>query len=159
MNPSTHLIIVADLGQLKAYRVDTVTGTDPHETMQVSHANRTGTEKTATNLELFRDIDYVGAHTRTSESMSDKSGRFGSDSGEAHNSSLEKERQGLRQIASDIGSIVTEAGAQTWHLAFPKAHNNTLVEMLTPDIRNKMVQCLAADLTKVDKSELIGHFA
>jgi len=164
MNLNGHIIIVADLGEFKAYRVNVVSGSDPHETMQVAHVNKTGGEKTAVNLELLRDVDYIASHTRTSEAMSDQQGQFGADSGEArstgeaHNSALEEERRGLEKVAQDISAVLAETGAPVWHLAFPKAHNAELLEMLGAEAKNSLKKCVAADLTKVAKGELLSHF-
>lgn len=153
-----NIIIVADLGQLKAYRVTAVTGIDRQETMQVSHANRKGTEKRTLNLELLSDIDYIAAHTRASEELSDKSGQFGASSGEPHNLKLEQARRGLKQIAEDIGTLLAKESPKAWHLAFPKETNRQLRELLENGVKASLGTNVASDLTKVRKEKLLSHF-
>lgn len=158
MNFDGHIIVVADLGQLKAYRISNVTGVDRHESMQVSHAQKRGTVKESTVLELILDIDYVAAHGRISEQMSDKNGRMGSSTGESHNAKVEKESSGLKQISDDIASIIKKESPAQWHLAFPKATNNKLNDKLDPQIKKTLKKNIAADLTKIDKNRLLSHF-
>ena len=155
MNFNGSIIVVADLGQLKAYRVVTTTGIDPQESMQVSHVNRTGTEKKSTNLELILDTDYLEAHKRISEDMSDKTGRFGASTGESHNMLLEKERRGLKQIADDINTLIAKEAPGKWCLAFPRETNPQLSKLLDTQ---KLVKNIPSNLTKINKSKLLSHF-
>ena len=152
------VIIVAALGELKAYRLIETTGIDPHETMQVSHVNRMEGEKSAMNLELLCDIEYVEPHTHISDEMSDKPGRFDVSTGEPHNMKLEKERRGVKQIAEDINDLIAKEAPEAWYLAFPKDTNHQLSDMLDAPAKQKLAKNLAADLTKVHKEELLSHF-
>jgi len=158
MNFNQSIIIVADLGQLKAYRVVTTTGIDPQESMQVSHVNRSGNEKKSTNLELIFDADYLEAHTRVSEDMSDKTGRFKASTGEPHNMLLEKERRGLKQIADDINTLIAKEAPSKWCLAFPKETNPQLKKLLDVQLAQKLVKNIPSNLTKINKSKLLSHF-
>jgi hypothetical protein len=36
--------------------------------------------------------------------------------------------------------------------------NGQIVEKLTPEVKIKLDKNIAADLTKIDKSEVLGHF-
>ncbi|MCW8894406.1 MAG: host attachment protein [Sulfurimonas sp.] len=158
MNFNGHIIVVGDLGQLKAYRISNIKRVDRHESMQVSHAQHRGTEKESTVAELIFDIDYIAAHSRISEQMSDKAGRLGNSSGESHNAEIEKKNSILKQISNDIASIIKKESPPQWHLAFPKADNNKLNEKLDSQIKKILKKNIPADLTKIDKSKLLSHF-
>jgi hypothetical protein len=158
MNTEGTLFIVADLGHMKAYRRVVKSGVDPHETMQVSHVNKSADSKTSVLLEELLNVDYVDARTRISEEMSDKPGRFDVSTGEPHNMLLEKDRRGLKQIADDICKLVADHAPNSWHLAFPKETNRQLVEMLDANTAKKLDKNLQRDLTKVDKNDLLSHF-
>lgn len=165
MNYDGHIVVVGDLGQLKAYRVSRVTGVDRLESMQVSHAQNRGTVKESTVLEPIFDIDYLEAHGRISEKMSDKTGRKGnptgrkgSSTGEPHNTELAKEGDILKQISDDIAAIIEKESPSMWHLAFPKALNNKLNEKLNQQVKKSLKKNVAADLTKIDKNKLLSHF-
>jgi hypothetical protein len=158
MNLEGSIIIVADLGELKAYRVARTTGIDPHETMQVSHVNRMEGEKSALNLEMLCDIEYVDPHTHISDEMSDKPGRFDVSTGDPHNMKLEKERRGLKQIADDINALIAKEAPASWCLAFPKETNHQLSGMLDAPVQQKLAKNLSADLTKVHSDQLLSHF-
>lgn len=158
MNYDGHIVVVGDLGQLKAYRVSKITGVDRLESMQVSHAQNRGTVKESTVLEPLLDIDYLEAHGRISEQMSDKTGRKGNSTGEPHNSELAKEGSILKQISDDIAAIIEKESPSMWHLAFPKALNNKLNEKLNPQVKKSLKKNVAADLTKINKNKLLSHF-
>jgi len=153
------IIIVADLGRLKAYRVVVSEGIDPHETMQVSHVNPMNTKKTAMRLELIDDREYVDAHHRVSEEMSDKPGRFDVSTGEAHHMLLEKDRRGLEAIAEDINALIAREAPESWCLAFPKETNGQLAEMLDAKAAESLECNLAKDLAQTPTEELLSHFA
>jgi hypothetical protein len=158
MNYDGHIIVVGDLGQLKAYRISCITGIDKHESMQVSHTQHRGTLKESTAIELIFDIDYIAAHGKISEQISDKIGKLGNSTGESHNAKVEKEKSNLKQISIDIASIIEKESPPLWHLAFPKATNNKLKEKLNPKIKKTLKKNISADLTKIDKNKLLSHF-
>ena len=158
MHTNGTVIIVADLGRLKAYRIVVTEGTDPHETMQVSHVNPVRTEKRAVHLELINEREYVDAHHRVSEEMSDKPGRFDVSTGEAHHMLLEKDRRGLETIAGDINALISREAPETWYLAFPKETNGQLTGMLDTQVVKSLAGNLAKDLAQTPKEELLSHF-
>ena len=152
------MIVVADLGELKAYRVVVTEGVDPHETMQVSHVNPMNTAKTAVHLERISDRDYVEAHHRMQEEMSDKAGRFDESSGEPHNMMAEKERRALEAVAEDINALIAQERPEAWCLAFPKETNAQLKAMLDAAALERLAANLAKDLTQTPKEALLSHF-
>jgi len=158
MNFDGHIIVVGDLGQLKAYRVSNVIGFDKQESMQVSHAQNHGTMKESTVVELIFDIDYIEAHGRISEKMSDKTGRLGKSVGESHNAEIERKSINLKNIGRDIASIIEKESPVQWHLAFPKATHNKLKEKLDSQTKKTLEKNISVDLTKVNKNRILSYF-
>ena len=165
------IVVVADLGELKAYRVDEFIGTDRHESAEVSHIQHHGTEKEATVLELVAHINYLESHGKSAEHVSDQAGRIGLSTGgahdashgggsvgEAHDTALEHERRTLEAISEDIKAIIEKESPRAWYLAFPKDKHNKLGEMLSEDIRKTLRKSVPSDLTKMKTSELLSHF-
>jgi hypothetical protein len=152
------IVVTADLGQLKAYRVVETSGVDPHEAMQVSHANPMKNQKKALHLEPVTERDYVAARQRISEEMSDKPGRLGSGKVEAHNMLLEKDRRSLEAVAEDINALIAKEAPEAWCLAFPKETNGRLTSMLNAGAKKCLVKNLSKDLAKTSKQTLLSHF-
>jgi len=165
------IIVVGDLGELKAYRVSEFIGTDRHESAEVSHIQHHGTEKEATVLELVSHIDYLESHGKSADHLSDQAGRFGASAGEAHDAALsgrsigeehnrdtERERRTLKAISEDIKAIIEKESPRSWYLAFPKDKHNKLGEMLSEGIRKTLRKSVPSDLTKMKPSELLSHF-
>lgn len=155
---NNHLIIIADLGELKAYKVNVVKGFNPQDTMQVAHTRHRGTEAESTVLTLACEADYIEPHKHVSDTMSDKEGRKGHAAGEPHNRTREEERRALKNIAEDIAKIVADEKPKTWHLAFPKEHLNALVDMIDTETKKSMGKTVAKDLTDAHVKELPSHF-
>jgi len=145
------LVVVADLACLKAYRIDD------------------RPEFSSPRLELVEEFHCNEAHAHLLDKVSDMSGRFprgsapaGSGSamsaGERHNILLEQRRRLVRQLADRLNLLVAQAGVEHCLLAASREIHHQLVEALQARARDKIRKTLAADLTKVDKSELLRHF-
>ncbi|WP_457607368.1 host attachment protein [Nitratifractor sp.] len=156
------IIIVGDLGEIKAYRVKEEITIDPRDTAQVSHKHNKGTLIEALRPELVTAVDFVDAHRKISEEVTDKEGNykghFGSASGEPHNLKLEIERRLLKEIADTIMKIVRENDPKKWHLAFPAEHNQALLKLIDPDVATKLGVNISEDLTKEKAEKLLERF-
>jgi hypothetical protein len=144
------LIVVTDLKELKAYRMD-------HDPL---HSNP--------RLELVERMS-TGAARKLVDETTDLAGRFprvsvsrditgGMSAGERHNIDLEKRRRCLRQIAERINRLLVGNGVERCFLSASREINNTLIDQLAPEARAKIEIDVAADLTKVNRSDLLGHF-
>ncbi len=144
------LIVVADLEQLKAYRVDA----DPF------HSNP--------RLELIEQFN-TGAARKLVEEATDLAGRFprvsiasesigGMSAGERHNIELEKRKRCLKQLAGRINALVKDREVDRCFFACSREINNAVLQELHPDVRAKIEIDLPSDLTKVSRSDLLGHF-
>ena len=93
--------------------------------------------------------------------MSDAGGCFGAfrtGTGERHTANREAERRLLRLTADSINSLIKKEKCANWSLAAGKRINNTLIEFLAPDVKNKLDKNLKSDLTKARKADLLDRF-
>lgn len=141
------IIIVADLGELKAYKVEEHKGTVRNQ-MKISQS-----------LELINDENFISGRKKLGEVMSDSGGNFVGDTLEGENIQTERENRTIKDIAQDIDMIVKEMQPQQVFLAFPKAHNHELTDKLSQETKAVLVKNVAADLVKTNKEKLLSHFA
>jgi hypothetical protein len=140
------LIVVADLGRVKAYRV---TRDDMSPTQR---------------LELVDDVELTDAHGRLVDKLTDKAGRFPGNStgpggmsiGENHNLQVETEKRLLKQVAERISNLAKNE--RVWYLAAVKEINPRVVESLDPTVRATMAKNVSADLIKIPKENILSHF-
>jgi hypothetical protein len=156
------LIVVGDLGELKVYRVEEETVISPKDSAQVSHKRNRGTLIEALRPELVTAVDFVEAHRKISEEVTDKEGNykgpFGSASGEPHNLKEEIEQRLIREIAETVMRIVRQEDPKVWHLAFPAEHKKALLDRIDPDVSTRMGTMVAEDLVKLKPEKLLERF-
>jgi hypothetical protein len=163
------LIIVADLGELKAYRMDKLEAVNRQDEAKVSHIVQRGDFKEARVLIPLKDINYIKAHGKLEDVVSDEAGRFkggASTAGEAtrgsygerHNIDLENRKRLLKAIAEDIGELVKKEASHAWYLAFPHETTNQLLEHLDPEVKKTLANNITVDLTKTRQNEILSHF-
>jgi hypothetical protein len=140
------IIIVADLGELKAYKI--------HE----NDGSLSGEFENSYRLEMIVDENFIEGRKKMSEIMSDNTGRMIHDVLEEHNALLEKDKKVLKDIVHTIEDIVTDYEPNEIFLAFPKEHNHELFEKLRDDVKDLVVKNIPSDLVKTDKSKLLSHF-
>lgn len=139
-----------DLGCLKAFRIEN------------------SRDHSAPRLELVEEFNNADAHERLVEKVSDLSGRFpratraatGSamSDGERHNIALEHRKRCVRALATRFTAVVKSTRPEHCYLAASREINNPLLAELEPQVRTKIERNLPADLTKVDKAELLRRF-
>ncbi len=142
------IIIVADLGHFKAYRV-------------------TKERLESPLVQLIESYDSIEGHGKLVDKFSDMAGRFGRgsgqdeagmDSGERYTIELEMEKRLIKMIAEDINAVITREKCHKWYLAAGGKINRQIVEKLSPEVIEKLDKNIAADLTKTEKSEILSHF-
>lgn len=157
MNYEDTMVIVADLGELKAFNVKRSEGMVGNE-LKVSHS-----------LEMLNDISYIDAHKKVQDIVSDSAGRLGSSVaphagkagssiGENHNLQTERKRRSLKDVAHDINEIVKNEKPNQLLLAFPQELNAQLVDALTQETKNVLVKNVASDLIKTHTADILSHF-
>ena len=144
----TSLIIVADRGEIKAYRVNE-------------------TPNRGANLQLVQALDLTDARGRYDDKLTDQAGRFPvSDGNGRHANSiaertaleLETQRRICRQLAEHITDIVKREAAMGWSFAAPSSIHSSITELLPPPIRNRVVEHVKSDLVKIEPAKLSAHF-
>lgn len=163
------LIIVADLGDLKAYRMEKLEAVNRQDTTQTSHVVQRGDFKEALVLISLKDFSYIKAHKKLEDIVSDEAGRFKGAGvmageevrgsyGERHNIDLEIKKRLIKAIAEDIGELVENEAPRAWYLAFPQETTNQLLEALDPEVKKTLANNIKVDLTKIRQNEILSHF-
>lgn len=141
------LVVVTDLGCLKAFRLDE------------NQFNSTP------RLELLEHFENNGAHERLVEQVSDQGGRFprsgangGMSDGERHNIELERRRRLIKTLAHRLNQLMRAPDVERCYLAASREMLHPLLDELEPQARGKITRNVSADLTKVEKADLLRHF-
>src|SRR2546430_11447837 len=139
------LLITADRGSLKAYRVDETPTRGP-------------------SLKLIQAFDVTAAHGKLVDKLSDLAGRFpvtegaGAHRGPASiaESKLETEtdRRINKELAQQIAKIVNGSGKEGWAFAAPSELHGASVHLLPDRIRNRIVAHVQSDLVKVEPAKI-----
>ena len=141
------LLIVTDLGVLKAYKVE----------LTPRHTPR---------LVPVEDIVLEDARLRVIETVTDMAGRhsgptqknWGAPLGDDHSLKLETKRRLIRQIAGHIQRIIQRTGSDSCWIAAHKEINYQILDELPKAIRARIEKNLALDLTKATQAELLEQF-
>lgn len=143
---TTSLIILADLGRVKAYRISN-DELDPN---------------TSPAFEDLADVDLQNHHSKVSERFSDKAGRmaYGAGSktlGESHSEQEEAETQQMQ----DIAGVINEAAKQDAgdiYFAAPKEIIKDLTASLDAGVSKRIRTKLPLNLVKAPKLDLLERF-
>ncbi len=144
----TSLIIVADRGGVKAYRVN-------------------DTPNRGASLQLVQAFDITDAHGRYDEKLTDQAGRFPVSDGNGRHANaiaertaleIENERRICKQLAEHIADIVKRESVEGWSFAAPSSIHASISELLPSSIRNRVVEHVKSDLVKTEPSKLSTHF-
>jgi hypothetical protein len=145
MTPSS-LIIVADRGSLKAYKVNDTPTRGP-------------------SLKLVQAFDITDGHGRMGDKLSDIAGRFSVGAGQHMSSVAERtqmdtevDRRIYKQLADEIGKVVKSDGAVGWSFAAPAAIHGAIVELMSSGVRDRIVEHVKSDLVKIEPAKLHTHF-
>lgn len=155
----TSFIIVADRGNLKAFRVEAAGG------------------ERQPRLALVQSLSFTEAHTKISEVNTDMAGRFPAGStlsttgagagggGGRHQAAiaetqqaLETDRRIIKQIAEHVATILHQERPRSWGFAAPAAINSAVLERLDAPLRKSMSENHSVDLVNMDPAKLAGHF-
>jgi len=148
MTPAS-LIIVADRGSLKAYRVDETPTRGP-------------------SLRLIQAFDLTDAHGKLIDKVTDLAGRFpvSGGAGERHANSIaertqletETDRRIHKQLADQIVKIIDRSGKEGWSFAAPAEIHGAIVDLLPRAARDRIVEHVKSDLVKIEPAKLPSHF-
>jgi hypothetical protein len=141
------LLILADLGHLKAYRLlYRAPGLRP-------------------KLELIGTFNTQEASGKLKDKLTDSPETYRGDagknqsirsSGERHNINLELHRRAVKELARHISEIVrNEPDGEECIFAAIKDINNEIVDQLQPDVRGKIIANWPDNLTNVPNGQLV----
>lgn len=144
----TSLIVVADRGSVKAYKVDETPNRGP-------------------SLRLIQAFNITDAHGRLGEKVTDQAGRFPAGDGDARHMGSMAERTGLenendrrihKQLAEQITEIVKHDGLEGWSFAAPASIHAAVIGALPAEVSDKIVEHVKSDLVKIEPAKLPTHF-
>ena len=146
MTPAS-LVIVADRGTLKAYKVEETPARGP-------------------SLRLIQAFDITDAHGHLSDKVSDQAGRLSSSAGGRHASATaerqtlgeEQSRRIYRQLADSIAEVLKREPKAGWAFAAPSEIYSHIVDVLPPAARESIVEHVKSDLVKIEPAKLHTHF-
>jgi hypothetical protein len=141
------LLVVADLGLLKAYRLE----------FSLEHPPR---------LEQLEEVVLEDARKRVVDRVTDLAGRhvaptqkkWGAPLTDDHNLKLESKRRLIHQIAVHIERLIQRYDHDSCWLAADKQINHQILKGLPPIIRDRIQRNLPHDLTKVEGKEVLDRF-
>jgi hypothetical protein len=147
---ATSLVIVADRGGLKAYRINETPTRGP-------------------SLQLVQAFNLTDAHGRLLDKVTDQAGRFPVSNGAgAHHGQAsiaertqletETERRLCKQLADRIVDVVSRNGKECWSFAAASEIHNAIVDLLPAAVRERIVEHENADLVKVEPAKLTSRF-
>lgn len=146
MTPS-RLVIVADRGSLKAYRVNETPTRGP-------------------SLQLVQAFNIVDAHGRMQDKVTDEAGAFPNAAGpgamnsiaERHGIENETDRRLQRELAEKIAETVEREAAEAWSFAAPSTIHHAITDLLPRAVRERIVEHVNADLVNIEPAKLTGRF-
>lgn len=147
----TKWVVLADLGSMKAYKIDN------------------SSENSHPRLELLDSFENPEVHSKLSEKVTDQAGQFARGSrgagagheiasGERHNIELEQRRRWVRQVSERIERVLRRADVEVCWFAASKEINHQILEELSHEATAKIERNTTANLSKIEKSELLSHF-
>ena len=145
----TSLVVVADRGSLKAYRVNETPTRGP-------------------SLQLVQAFDITEAHGKMIDKVTDLAGRFPVSDGanrQHHAASIaesklenETDRRIQKQLADEIVKIVSSNGKEGWSFAAPSEIHSAIVDLLPSPVRDRIIEHVKSDLVKIEPAKLPSHF-
>ena len=147
VKPSIKLVIVADLGHLKAYRLE--------ERPEFSRPR----------LELIQSVETAETH-HLREEVTGQVGRFrkepavpGAQSdNEEHNLELELQHRAVKMLAEIVCELIAREHVANWYLAADARLNQSLLNQIDRSTRQKIEKNIVANLSKLDPEELVERF-
>ena len=146
------LVIVASLGEIKAYKA-------APRTLEAE----AGLKPNEVKLDLVKAIDVVEAHKKLNDLITGidegvkKAGFLNrAASGEKHNLKEEVYKEAVKCVAEDIDMLIDELGDKKIFLSLPQIIADDVLEKMKN--KDKIYRLVKKDLIKTDKNKLIEEF-
>jgi hypothetical protein len=141
------LLIVADLGMLKAYRLEFRNEGSPRMTQIEQLVLEAGQQHTTQQI-----TDSAGRRAAPAGRMG------GGTMADAHNLELETKRRGVRLIAQKIEDLLGSVAANGCWLAAQKEILRPVVDSIPQSLRPRIELQVPRDLTKLESRQVLEHF-
>ncbi len=119
-----------------------------------------GLKNDEVKLDLILDKDYIAAHKKLRDIVTDEAGRFKGDAqqkggsiGQEHNLEEEIEKRLYKLIAEDLENILKEAPRV--FLAINEEFANEVLNEVDKELKNKLTHIVKKDYVKLPKEELL----
>jgi hypothetical protein len=149
---NSYFFIVADRGNLKAYRAEEAPA------------------RRLPRVKLVEAIPLVGAHLSTAKIFTDEAGAFPKQTGagprqtvqgnsiaERHYD-IEEDRRCVKQLAEHIENILHREKPGEWSFAAPADLQGSVLAALEPNLRGKLSERIARDLVNIPANQVLDHF-
>jgi len=146
---ATSLVIIANRGSLKAYRVEETPTRGP-------------------SLQLVQSLNFTDAHGRLVDKVTDLAGRFPvangvfgqhvNSAGERAAIETEIDRRLQKELADQIVKIVSDKKNEGWSFAAPSEIHGAIVDLLPRAVRERIVEHVNSDLVKIEPAKLTPRF-
>jgi hypothetical protein len=155
---SEHFIVTLDHGHLRIY------------------AERQGPGQFAPSLEQVEAMDFPLGRQSYTDRDTDMAGRFGSSKQQGPGAGLPTGRQGMsiderlpmqreesrrraKELAAEIDAFFGGRPDATWDFAAGPELNGTVLELISPAVRQRVRRSVAKDLVNQRVDEVRAHFA
>jgi len=153
------LLVVGNLGELKAYKINYELSINPKDNAKTSHKHHKGELVENLKFTLINDEAFIEAHKKISQIVTDKQGHyegvFGGVSGDGHNLEIEIVNRLLKLIATEINNLVKKIEPKEWFLVFPQAYNKDIINLLDSDVKAKLKANIEENLVKTKPIEIV----
>ncbi len=146
MDWSNTILIVGALGELKVYKVEE------------SQREINNQIKTYYHPVLVTDLDFIDAHKKLKDIVTDEAGRFGHNISEEHELENERKERIIKDAAKVIKMVVEKLEPKNIMLSYTKEYIKKLEDELDSSIKNKIKKIIPVDLIKTPKDKLLEHF-
>jgi len=156
------LLIVGNLGELKAYTIKYELNINPKDNAHTSHKHHKGVLVENLTFNLIDDEAFIEAHKKISDIVTDKQGHFegpfGGTSGDGHKLEIEIVNRLLKLIAKEIERIVNQVNPKKWFLIFPKVYNKELLSLLSDTTKSTLAKNIEDNLVKLKPKEIVNNY-
>jgi hypothetical protein len=156
------ILFVGNLGELKGYKIHYETDITRQDDYRTSHKHHK--EKVVEHLrfELLDDEEFIEAHKKISDLVSDKVGHFeglyGGESGEEHNLPIEIEDRIIKLVAEHIEKTLDTESDSKWYFAFPKEFSGKVLNLIDDKYKDRLEKFLEKNLVKMRLEEIAENY-
>ena len=139
-------VVVASLGEMKVYEAKP-------RTLEAE----AGLKEFEVKLDLVTAKDYIDAHKKLQDIVTDEAGRFKGGIAEEHNLELEIKKRVIEDLAKDINAVAQDAKGRLF-VSIPEPIEKEVEALLDATAKSKIKKLIKKDYLKTSKEELVDIF-